>query len=141
MMIKLNMRKILRFLKRFWIYIAVALVIISLFLMTSHQRERSIIHFFCAGGVLTIFQVGFWLLERKVKLVKNILHGWFFFIIPGISAVGMIFLREPFDVGAGGDVFKSYIDPLSWLLGVVVFAWGQWRLHERMAVCWKEIKG
>ena len=138
---RLNVRKALRFLKRYWIHISVAAVIILLFLMTPHQRGRFIIHFFCAGAVLTIFQGGYQFFERKVKAVNNILRGWFFFITPGISAVGAIFLREPFDVGAGGDVIKSYLDPFGWVLGVVVFAWGQWRLHERMAVCWKEIKG
>ena len=135
------MRKALRFLRKFWLHIAVALVIISLFLMTPHQRGRSITHFFCAGGVLTSSQIGFWFFERKVKVVSHILHGWFFFITPGISAIMVIFLREPFDVSASGDVLESYLDLLSWLLGVVVFAWAQWRLHERMAVCWKEIKG
>ena len=137
---KLNLEKVLRFLRRFWVHISIALVIIGLFVMTPHQRIRSIIHFLCAGCVLTISQGGYWFFERKVKIVKNILRGWFFFITPGISAVMVIFLREPFDAGAGGDVLKSYLDLISWLL-VVVFAWGQWRLHERMAVCWKEIKG
>ena len=139
-MTKPSMKKVLKFLKKFWIHISVALVIISLFLMTPHQRGRSIIHFFCAGGVLTASQVGFWFLERKVKVVGKILRGWFFFIIPGVSVIGMIFLREPFDAVSSGDVIKSYLDPMSWLLGVVVFAWAQWRLHERMAICWKEIK-
>ena len=109
--------------------------------MTPHQRSRAIIHFICAGGALTISQGGYQFLERKVKAVGHILHGWFFFIVPGISAITVIFLREPFDVGASGDVLKSYIDLLSWVLGVIVFSWGQWRLHERMAVCWKEVKG
>lgn len=137
----MNIKKILRFAKKHWLLLSGAILAVLFVFMTPHQRARFVIHFFCAGGVLTLSQAGFWLIERKVKWLPRILKGWWWFIIPGVAAVFAIGLREPFDVGVGGEVFKSYfVDYPSWILGVVVYSWGRWRLHEREALSYTEIK-
>ena len=134
------MKKIFSFIKKHkFLFLAAALTLCFVF-MTSHQRERFIIHFFCAGGVLTLAQTGFWFLERKVRWISKLLKGWLWFIVPGVAAIFAINLREPFDVAAGGDLIKSYIDPIGWTLGVIIFSWGRWRLHEREATVYREIK-
>ena len=134
------MKKIFGFIKKHKFLLIAILLTLCFVLMTSHQRERFIIYFFCAGGALTLSQVGFWFLERKVHWVSRLLKGWLWFIIPGIAAIFAIGLREPLDVAASGDVIKSYLDTISWILGVVIFSWGRWRLHEREAMVYRQIK-
>ena len=136
----------LKYLKKFWLPLALFTVsaglTFSLWEITwaelAHILERSIIHIFCAAAVLKMFQGGLSFAERKLKLPA--LRGWWFFIVPGVFAVFIIFLREPYDVVGGNPLVKSYLDPVSWFLGMTLSAWGDWRLHERMAVCWSEVK-
>ena len=105
----------------------------------SHVYSRFIIHIFCGAGALLIFQTLFcWIAERLLKLSP--LPGWWFFIVPGLAAVFAIGLREPWDVASGNPWVKSYFDYASWLLGIAAATWGRWRMNERMAIVWDEIK-
>ena len=141
------MKKAVIFLKKYRLLVALSLAVIALvyavwdltWAQRSHVLERAIIHGFCAMAVLRIFQIGTWFAERKLRLPS--LRGRWFFIFPGVFALLTIFLREPGDVAAGGPLVKSYLDLCSWVAGMILAAWGDWRLRERMAVCWQEIEG
>ena len=122
---------------------AIALTVWALWGLTAdeirHIVDRSVIHFFCAPGVLLLSQAGFRFLERKLPISR--LRGWWYFIVPGLAAALTIGLREPYDVATGAaPAVKSYIDYISWLLGYAFATWGLWRGHERMAEAWADVK-
>ena len=103
----------------------------------AHVFERSVIHLFCGGSVLLGF---LWLaafLERRGLIGQ--LRSWAFFAVPSVFAALVIFLREAVDVHRGGWIWKSYIDPVSWLAGMGVAAWALFRLSPRIELAHAQI--
>ena len=109
--------------------------------MVEHTIERFFIHLFSGAAVLMLSQVGFAYWERKWERFPTwLLHGWFWFIVPGLAAFAAVASREIFDVAAGGPAIKSYFDYLSWILGIGLASWGRLRTSERTLLAMDQIR-
>lgn len=86
----------------------------------AHIIERSIIHIFSAGTVYLGFCIGYEWFRRKFSKAMDQ-------ILPGLLAILIIYLREPFDVAHGQSLLKAVIDPISWAAGIA----GVWWLIRR----------
>ena len=87
----------------------------------AHIIERQFYHFFMGGAFLMIGWFVFRVTLRKLPY-------WHEWLWPALAVTGIIFLREPADVAAGGWLPKSYIDYTFWWLGMIAFAYGVYRL-------------
>lgn len=99
---------------------------------TLHVLEREALHVAAASGVALAALCVWNALRIAGKVWK--LQGYSFFVLPGLAALMVTFIREPADVAYGDAPYKSWIDLATWAFGIGATYWALYWITPRLAM-------